>query len=184
MGRPGHTRVELFVLADASAEWVIFMGQTSERILQIAQEHASDVLKRRWPNRHIGRPILSIDDCIAGLIEIGALSATVVGMSTKKIALIHWVLSRIESKPRNTQGDDQSFYRSSAWRKLRFSVLAESRGACYACGATAAGGARLHVDHIKPRSKFPELALNPANLQVLCEDCNVGKADGEAVSFT
>jgi len=33
----------------------------------------------------------------------------------------------------------------------------------------------LHVDHIKPRSKYPDLALELKNLQVLCEDCNIGK---------
>lgn len=36
-------------------------------------------------------------------------------------------------------------------------------------------GVVIHVDHIKPRSKFPELALDVNNLQILCEDCNVGK---------
>src|SRR5262249_39926358 len=30
-------------------------------------------------------------------------------------------------------------------------------------------------DHIKPRSKFPELELELGNLQVLCADCNLGK---------
>jgi 5-methylcytosine-specific restriction endonuclease McrA len=29
-----------------------------------------------------------------------------------------------------------------------------------------------HVDHIQPRSKAPELALSPSNLQVLCEHCH------------
>ncbi|MFC6439812.1 HNH endonuclease [Bowmanella sp. JS7-9] len=33
----------------------------------------------------------------------------------------------------------------------------------------------LHVDHVKPRAKFPELALDINNLQILCETCNLGK---------
>lgn len=33
----------------------------------------------------------------------------------------------------------------------------------------------MHVDHIKPRSKYPALELVLSNLQVLCEDCNLGK---------
>lgn len=160
-----------------------FVGLTSEKILKVAQEHASDVLKRRWPNRYIGKPIISIDDCVSGLIEAGAMSRDVVDLSTKKIALIHWCLSRVEYKQKTVAVDNQPFYRSAAWRKLRFSVLAESNGACSACGSKASDGARLHVDHIKPRSKFPELALDPTNLQVLCEDCNIGKSDGEAISF-
>ena len=41
------------------------------------------------------------------------------------------------------------------------------------CGSTE----RIHVDHIKPRSKYPELELDINNLQVLCEDCNIGKSN-------
>ncbi len=33
----------------------------------------------------------------------------------------------------------------------------------------------INVDHIKPRHTFPELELDPDNLQVLCADCNLGK---------
>lgn len=160
-----------------------FMRDTSDKILRIAIEHASDVLKRRWPNRYIGKPMISVDNCVSGLIEMGAMTRDVVDVSTKKIALIHWCLSRIETKQKDVTGDDRSFYRSSAWRKLRFSVLSESNGACGACGAKASEGARLHVDHIKPRSKYPELSLDPENLQILCEDCNIGKSDSEPVSF-
>lgn len=29
-----------------------------------------------------------------------------------------------------------------------------------------------HVDHIKPRIQFPELAMAASNLQVLCEHCH------------
>jgi 5-methylcytosine-specific restriction endonuclease McrA len=35
----------------------------------------------------------------------------------------------------------------------------------------------FNVDHIKSRKKFPELPLNPKNLQVLCADCNAGKGN-------
>ena len=35
----------------------------------------------------------------------------------------------------------------------------------------------LEVDHIKPRSTHPELALDFDNLQVLCHDCNQGKGN-------
>ena len=33
----------------------------------------------------------------------------------------------------------------------------------------------MHVDHIKPRLRYPELALDMNNLQVLCAICNHGK---------
>lgn len=62
------------------------------------------------------------------------------------------------------------------WRKLRYRALLAANGRCQCCGATAeSSGAPLHVDHIKPKSLFPELALEFSNLQVLCKDCNFGK---------
>ena len=52
---------------------------------------------------------------------------------------------------------------------------------CECCGAGAhemtVGGfpVRMHVDHIKPISKYWELRLEIENLQVLCAECNQGK---------
>jgi 5-methylcytosine-specific restriction endonuclease McrA len=39
------------------------------------------------------------------------------------------------------------------------------------------------VDHIKPRSRFPELALDPENVQVLCDSCNRGKSCDDYTDF-
>ena len=71
-----------------------------------------------------------------------------------------------------------SFYRSYRWRRLRVDALEANRQrygllACECCGMVNV--ASFHVDHIYPRSTHPELALDPANLQVLCNDCNIGK---------
>lgn len=77
------------------------------------------------------------------------------------------------------------FYSSREWRELRYETLrlnalhhAHSGGPqCRMCGRTQWGdGVKLHVDHIKPRILYPELALSPNNLQVLCSDCNAGKS--------
>lgn len=68
-----------------------------------------------------------------------------------------------------------SFYDTYAWQRLRYSVLRKYGFKCMACGARPAGGAEIHVDHIKPRHTHPELELVEANLQVLCRDCNMGK---------
>ena len=72
-----------------------------------------------------------------------------------------------------------NFYRTKAWRELRLSILLASDCSCKICGNTSEKGAVLHVDHIKPRSLYPELALEESNLQVLCEDCNIGKSDSD-----
>lgn len=67
------------------------------------------------------------------------------------------------------------FYQSREWRKLRFATLHKYGYKCMACGV---GREKvLHVDHIKPRSKYPELELDGENLQVLCVDCNLGKSN-------
>lgn len=70
---------------------------------------------------------------------------------------------------------DELFFTSREWQELRYKALKEHGAACQCCGATRADGKKMHVDHIKPRSKFPELQWLLSNLQVLCEDCNLGK---------
>jgi hypothetical protein len=70
-----------------------------------------------------------------------------------------------------------AFLESYEWRRVRMVVLKRDGARCACCGATPTDGVRMHVDHIKPRKLFPELALDPANLQVLCEVCNHGKGN-------
>jgi len=69
------------------------------------------------------------------------------------------------------------FYKSKQWASVRYAALIKSDGRCQCCGASKADGAKLHVDHIKPRSKFPGLALDLNNLQVLCDLCNIAKSN-------
>ena len=63
------------------------------------------------------------------------------------------------------------FYSTRAWRKLRYQVLKYHGARCQCCGSLGP----LNVDHIKPRKRYPRLALSFDNLQVLCENCNAGK---------
>lgn len=79
--------------------------------------------------------------------------------------------------------DNDRFYLSQNWRELRYLVLRNCDGRCMACGASAKDGVRLHVDHIKPRSFFPDLELEITNLQCLCEDCNVGKSNWDTTDW-
>lgn len=78
-----------------------------------------------------------------------------------------------------TQPDANSpeFLQSKAWKRLRFQALKAHGMSCQACGASPSTGAVLNVDHIFPRRLFPHLALRLDNLQVLCGDCNEGKAN-------
>lgn len=72
---------------------------------------------------------------------------------------------------------NSDFYFSSEWLKLRMVAIKKYGNSCNCCGAKKDKnkGIILHVDHIKPRSKFPKLQLELSNLQVLCNLCNVGK---------
>lgn len=69
------------------------------------------------------------------------------------------------------------FFLSSHWQQLRYRALVLHGRRCMCCGATPDDGIVLHVDHIKPRSKYPELELDISNLQILCRDCNLGKSN-------
>lgn len=66
-----------------------------------------------------------------------------------------------------------------SWSKLRMHVLNKYGRKCQCCGATPESGAVLNVDHIKSRDRYPHLAFNEENLQVLCAECNRGKGDNE-----
>lgn len=70
-----------------------------------------------------------------------------------------------------------AFFVSDEWRAIRYQALKLIGGRCCLCGRSAHDGVVLHVDHIKPASKFPELRLELSNLQVLCACCNIGKSN-------
>lgn len=75
------------------------------------------------------------------------------------------------------------FYTSDAWRRVRYRALKKHGNACQCCGTPASRKKPLHVDHIKPRSKHPELELDINNLQILCEDCNLGKGSWDETDW-
>jgi len=56
---------------------------------------------------------------------------------------------------------------------LRYDVMQRDGFRCQICGATAADGYKLHVDHILPVSKGGKTEMG--NLRTLCERCNMGK---------
>jgi len=77
-----------------------------------------------------------------------------------------------------TKLSSQRFYISREWRRVRYQALKKHGAKCQCCGMSPSKhGIVLHVDHVKPRSKYPALELELSNLQVLCEDCNLGKSN-------
>ena len=76
--------------------------------------------------------------------------------------------------------DKNSFYMSDEWRSLRKEVLLIYGDKCMKCKKTKRA---THIDHIKPRSKFPELELDFDNLQVLCKKCNLEKSNKDQTDY-
>ncbi len=75
------------------------------------------------------------------------------------------------------------FYQSRLWLDLRYQALKKNSGMCQCCGARGEASNPLQVDHIFPRSKFPNMALLLSNLQVLCRDCNQGKSNRDLTDW-
>lgn len=88
-----------------------------------------------------------------------------------------------QKTPRKSFAQSDSFLESYEWRRVRMVVLKKYGSRCQCCGATPSDGVRIHVDHIKPRKKYPELALDENNLQVLCEVCNHGKGNWDQTDW-
>jgi len=73
-----------------------------------------------------------------------------------------------------------SFYDSEEWKILKTIVLKAYGVKCMKCGVTKT---EMHVDHIKPRSKYPKLELCFGNLQVLCRACNIEKSNIDETDY-
>jgi hypothetical protein len=58
---------------------------------------------------------------------------------------------------------------------IRWQVFQRDRWKCVSCGRGSQHDAILHVDHIIPRSKGGQDALD--NYQTLCDACNIGKSN-------
>jgi len=112
---------------------------------------------------------------------------------TQKKRKKHRALERRQSVPKpvaqrpiKVAGVDvasDAFLSTFEWRKVRMEALKKYGPRCQCCGATPANGAVMNVDHIKPRKKWPSLALDVNNLQILCHDCNHGKGNWDETDW-
>lgn len=82
-----------------------------------------------------------------------------------------------------SQKKAEALYKSPQWRALRYEVLREQNGCCQLCGRKRKDGVILHVDHIIPLSKDWSKRLDKKNLQVLCEECNLGKSNTDEIDW-
>lgn len=70
---------------------------------------------------------------------------------------------------------EPDFLQTQEWRELRYATMQRDGFRCMICGRDASDGVKLQVDHIKPRSMYPDLEKDPANLRTACSDCNQGR---------
>lgn len=74
---------------------------------------------------------------------------------------------------------DITFLSTSEWRELKKLVYQTYENKCMKCGCLE----KLHVDHIKPSSKYPELINKFTNLQILCSTCNISKGNRNEIDY-
>jgi 5-methylcytosine-specific restriction endonuclease McrA len=74
----------------------------------------------------------------------------------------------------------KSLRRSRRWTVLRETVFSRFQRKCMACGRSRT---KLHIDHIKPVSRYPHLAMHLDNLQILCRRCNLKKSNSHETDY-
>lgn len=89
---------------------------------------------------------------------------------------------RHETNGAITEEQIREFYASWEWKRLSYDVKINRGRKCECCGAKAPN-VRIHTDHVKPIRHHWHLRLERSNLQVLCEDCNMGKGSRDETDF-
>lgn len=125
-------------------------------------------------------------------MEIAKRIAFELGEETKKIPIqkMDKLLSKysginIHEKlkfSKNSKKITNNFYSTDEWRELRIEAFNIHGYKCLKCGAHGED-VELHVDHIKPRSKYPELELDIDNMQILCKECNLKKSNYHSTDY-
>lgn len=121
------------------------------------------------------------------LAGIYILPAIVVGLSiwasTKlsapRQALVDAVVVQYAKEREASITEAEQFYASSEWDVKRASTVKRLGNICAKCKRKIKKESNLTVDHILPRSKYPHLALDDSNLQILCRSCNSAKGNRE-----
>lgn len=91
------------------------------------------------------------------------------------------IIELAEDRKRKIEEAEQ-FYSSPEWEMIRRQVIKQKGKVCAEWSQRIRKNSDITVDHIKPRSKYPELALELENLRVLCRSCNSQKGNRELKS--
>lgn len=74
-------------------------------------------------------------------------------------------------RSRDGRREDNRFYSSTVWRRLRAAYLAENP-LCDECSRHGKTELATDVHHLKERKTHPHLALDCDNLRALCRRCH------------
>jgi len=110
-------------------------------------------------------------------IDLFAKERNLVVTGNKREWLYNLYLSGEDEIIRKEIGE---FYQTEEWRELRKKVLDYYGCECMKCKFNSPSNC---VDHIKPRSKYPELQLDFNNMQVLCVICNLIKSNRTEIDY-
>lgn len=91
-----------------------------------------------------------------------------------------WIKSKRKKHPMAKKTRDRELGLDRKWRKMKAICYSFYERRCMKCGYV---GHELHVDHIKPKSKYPELKYDIKNLQILCKLCNVKKSNTDETDY-
>jgi 5-methylcytosine-specific restriction endonuclease McrA len=70
------------------------------------------------------------------------------------------------------KSSENLFYHSPEYKFLRLTVLKRDGYKCTNCGKSGSTNNALQLEHIKPKSLYPELIYELSNLRILCINCH------------
>lgn len=74
----------------------------------------------------------------------------------------------------------KGFQKNKRWIAVKIEMYRLFPKVCMACGRESEF---IEIDHVKPKSKYPYLALDIRNLQVLCKPCNQRKSNLDETDY-
>jgi len=123
----------------------------------------------------------SLGAYLLGLLGLVIMFSAVIGAALKEKLIaprnrvVESTINRLAADRQAQIDAMRQFYSSPEWAVLRRRIVKSFQPVCNVCGRRIRKAFDLTVDHIRPRSKYPELGLDPLNLQILCRSCNSSK---------
>lgn len=84
-----------------------------------------------------------------------------------------------QSRTRDRRHEWRAWYKTKAWRQLRWSILTRDLFTCQMCGVIEADTSKLVADHRKPHRGSEALFWDQGNLWCLCAACHNGAKQRE-----